>query len=121
MSRGSPPWDTLLIFVQPPVLTWSQFCLCLVIQREFIESLIRDYGADFRVSFRSALPRSDRCWVRPLWAILQHGFILLDIGVPRTEEDWGLGPNKQAWGGAAAAHRGCGILRHRLRPPKIGG
>ncbi len=89
MSRGSPPWDTWLSFVQPPVLTWSQFRLCLLIQREFIESLIRDFGADFRVAIRFALPRSDRCRVRPLWAILQHDFIILEIGVPRTEEDWG--------------------------------
>ena len=29
---------------QPPVLTRSQFCLCLMIQRDFIESLIRDLG-----------------------------------------------------------------------------
>jgi len=101
MSRGSPPWDTWLIFVKLPVLTQSQFCLCLVIQREFIESLIRDFGADFRVSFRFALPRSDRCWVRPLWAILQHAFIFLEIGVPRTEVDWG---SVYRWGRISLPH-----------------
>jgi len=34
--------------------------MCLVIQREFIKSLIQDLGADFGVAFRFALPRSDR-------------------------------------------------------------
>jgi hypothetical protein len=85
MSQWSPPWDTWLTFVQLQVLTRSQFHLCLVIQREFIESLIQDLGADFRVALRLALPRSDRCCVCPLWAILRHDFIILEIGVPRTE------------------------------------
>jgi len=101
MSRWSPPWDTWLTFVQPQVLTRSQFCLCLVIQREFIESLIQDLGADFRVAFRFALPRSDRCRVRPLWAILRHDFIILEIGVPQTEEDWG---SVYRWGRTTLPH-----------------
>jgi len=101
MSRGSPPWDTWLIFVQPQVLTRRQFRRCLVIQREFIESLIRDFGVDFRVSFRFALPHSDRCRVRSLWAILRHDFIILEIRVPQTEEDWG---SVHRWGRTTLPH-----------------
>ena len=46
-----PPWEAWFALnpAQPPVLTRSQFRLCLVIQREFIESLIRDWGEAFRV------------------------------------------------------------------------
>ena len=59
-----------------------------MIQREFIESLIRDLGADFRVSFKFALPRSDCVLIRPLWRILKYDCIILQFGVPRTEEEW---------------------------------
>ncbi len=76
-----PPWTTWVTFVQPPVLTRSQGRRCQVIQREFIESLIRDLGADFRVAFKFALPRSDRVWIRPLWRILEYDCIILEFGV----------------------------------------
>ena len=88
MSRGSPPWDTWLIFVQPPVLTWSKFRLCLVIQREFIESLIRDLGPNYKVAIRFALPKSDRVRICPLWRILDYACIILQVWVPRTEDEW---------------------------------
>ena len=67
-----PPWEAWFALnpAQPPVLTRSQFRLCLVIQREFIGSLIRDWGEAFRVTFQFALPRSDRVRVLPLWDIL---------------------------------------------------
>jgi hypothetical protein len=83
-----PPWTTWVTFVQPPVLTRSQGLLCLVIQREFIESLILDLGADFRVSVIFALPRRDCIFIRPLRRILQYDWIILQVGVPRTEEEW---------------------------------
>ena len=83
-----PPWTTWVTFVQPPVLTRSQGRRCQVIQREFIESLIRDLGADFRVAFIFALPRSDRVWIRPIWRILEYDCIILQFWVPRMEEEW---------------------------------
>ena len=84
-----PPWTTWVTFVQPLVLTRSQGRLCLVIQREFIESLILDLGAEFRVPVIFALPRRDtQTFIRPLWRILQYDWIILQVGVPRTEEEW---------------------------------
>ena len=74
---------------QPPVLTRSQFCLCLVIQRDFIESLIQDLGAAFRVAVQFTLTRSNRVQILPLWDILRFDFIIRVFGIPRTEEDWG--------------------------------
>jgi hypothetical protein len=86
-----PPWEAWFALnpAQPPVLTRSQFRLCLVIQREFIGSLIRDWGEAFRVTFQFALPRSDRIRVLSLWDILRFDFIIYEFGIPRTEEDWG--------------------------------
>ena len=83
-----PPWTTCVTFVQPPVLTRSQGRLCQVIQREFIESLIRDLGPDYKVALIFTLPKSDRVWIRPLWRVLEYACIILAIGIPRTEEDW---------------------------------
>ena len=83
-----PPWTTWVTFVQPPVLTRSQGRLCLVIQWEFIESLILDLGAEFRVAVIFALPRCAHIFIRPLWGILQCDWIILKFGVPRTEEEW---------------------------------
>ena len=77
-----------MTFAQPPVLTRSQGRLCQVIQREFIESLIRDLGPNYRVAFVFALPRSDRVLIRPLWRILEYPCIIFEFGVPRTEEEW---------------------------------
>ena len=60
-----------------------------MIQREFIESLILDLGADFRVAVIFALPRcGDHIFIRPLWRILQYDWIILQFGVPRTDEEW---------------------------------
>jgi hypothetical protein len=83
-----PLWTTWVTFVQPPVLTRSQGRLCQVIQREFIESLIRDLGPNYKVAIRFALPKSDRVWIRPLWRVLEFPCIIFEIGVPRTEKDW---------------------------------
>ena len=69
-----------MTFVQPPVLTRSQGRLCQVIQREFIESLIRDLGPNYKVTIRFALP--------PLWRILEFACIILQFWVPRTEDEW---------------------------------
>ncbi len=77
-----------MTFVQPPVLTRSQGRLCQVIQREFIESLIRDLGPNYKVALIFALPRSDRVRIRPLWRLLEYDCIILELGVPRTEEEW---------------------------------
>jgi hypothetical protein len=83
-----PTWTTCVTFVQPPVLTRSQGRLCQGIQREFIESLIRDLGPNYKVALIFALPKSDRVRIRPLWRILQYACIILQVGVPRTEEEW---------------------------------
>ncbi len=98
-----PPWTTWVTFVQPPVLTRSQGRLCQVIQREFIESLIRDLGPNYKVVIRFALPKSDRLWIRPLWRVLEFPCIIFEIGVPRTEEDW---DSVYRWG--------CTIFPHGL-------
>jgi len=73
-------------FVQPPVLTQSQGCLCQVIQREFIESLIRDLGPNYKVALIFVLPKSDHVRIRPLWRILDYTCIILQVWVPRTED-----------------------------------
>ena len=83
-----PPWTTWVTFVQPPVLTRSQGRLCQVIQREFIESLIRDLGPNYKVAIRFALPKSNRVLFRPLWRVLEYPCIIFVIWVPRTEDDW---------------------------------
>ena len=83
-----PPWTTCVTFVQPPVSTWSQGRLCQVIQREFIESLIRDLGPNYKVAFIFALPKSDRIRIHPLWRILEYACIILQFWVPRTEDEW---------------------------------
>ena len=75
-------------FVQPPVLTRSQGRLCQVIQQEFIESLIRDLGLNYKVDPIFALPKSDRIRIRPLWRILDYACIILQVWVPRTEDEW---------------------------------
>ena len=87
----TPPWEGWFAIdpAQPLVLTRSQFRLCLVIQREFIESLIQDLGAAFRFAVQFTLPRSNRVRVFPLRDILRFGFIIRVFGIPRTEEDWG--------------------------------
>jgi hypothetical protein len=73
---------------QPPVLNRIQFCLCLVIQREFIVSLIQDLGADFRVAVQFLLPHHNRVRLRPLRDILRENKIIRILGIPRTKEDW---------------------------------
>ncbi len=87
----TPPWEDWFALdpAQPPVLTRSQFRLSLVIQREFIESLIRDLGVVFRVAVQFTLPRSKHVRVLPLRDILQYDFIFRVFRIPRTEEDWG--------------------------------
>ena len=75
-------------FVQPPVLTRSQFRLCLEIQREFLEQVIRIEGANYRVAVVFAYPRRDNLFIRPLWRLLQYDWVILQIGVPRYEEEW---------------------------------
>ncbi len=77
-----------MTFVQPPVLTRSQGRLCQVIQREFIESLIRDFGPNYKVVFIFSLPKSDRVRIRPLWRIFDCACLIFQFWVPRTEDDW---------------------------------
>ena len=83
-----PPWTIWATFVHPPVLTRSQGRLCQVIQRELIESLIRDLGPNYKVAFIFSLPKSDRVRIRPLWRILEFACLIFQFWVPRTEDDW---------------------------------
>ena len=87
-NGSDPPWTTCVTFVHPPVLTRSQGRLRQRIQREFIESLIRDLGPNYKVALIFALPRSDRVRIRPLWRILDYACIILQVWVPRTEDEW---------------------------------
>jgi len=59
-----PTWTPCVTFVHPPVLTRSQGRLCQAIQREFVESLIRELG------------------------ILQFPCLIFQFLVPLTEDDW---------------------------------
>jgi len=80
----TPPWEDWFALdpTQLPVLTRSQFCLCLVIQWEFIEFLIRDLGAAFRGAVQFTLPHSNRVRVLPLRDILRFDFIIRMFGIP---------------------------------------
>ena len=51
--------------------------------REFIESLIRDLGPNYKVAFIFALPKSDHVRICPLWRILEFAC----LWVPRTEDE----------------------------------
>ncbi len=90
-----------MTFVEPPVLTRSQGRLCQVIQREFIESLIRDLDPNYKVAFILSLPKSDRIRIRPLWRILEYACLIFQFWVPRTEDDW---ESVARWGRTTLPH-----------------
>ena len=83
-----PTWTPCVTFVHPPVLTRSQGRLCQVIQREFVESLIRELGPKYKVGITFSLPKSGDLRIRPLWRILQFPCLIFQFLVPLTEDDW---------------------------------
>jgi hypothetical protein len=105
-KSSNPPWTPCVTVVHPPVLTRSQGRLCQRIQREFIESLIRDLGRNYRVAIRFALPKSDRVYIRPLWRVLEFACIILQFWIPLTEDagiedDW---ESAVLWGRTTLPH-----------------
>ena len=83
-----PTWTPSVTFVHPPVLTRSQGRLCQLIQREFIESLIQEFGPNYMVGITFSLPKSGYLRIRPLWRILQFPCLIFQFLVPLTDDDW---------------------------------